>query len=345
MKAVVFHEHGGTDQLHLEEVAEPSLAASECLIRVRAAGCNYNDIWARRGLPGMKIILPHVSGSDAAGEVAAVGPEVRSLKVGQRVMVHPGLSCRICQACTSGNEMFCRDFKIWGFQTGPNDGAYAEMARLPEANLLPIPESLSFEEAASLPLVLETTWRMLVTRAQIAAGDVVLIWGGAGGLGVMAIQVCRLWGAVPVAVVSSDEKAGLARSLGATHVIDRTKEDVVARTREITGRRGVDIVFEHVGDATWPQSAAALKWGGTIVVCGGTTGFNAATDLRFLWNKQQNYLGSHLGTKAELVEALRFVSSGQIKPVVDQVFPLGEAAQAQTRMESDAAAGKLILVP
>jgi NADPH:quinone reductase-like Zn-dependent oxidoreductase len=345
LKAIVFHEHGETDKLRYEDIDEPQPGPNECLIRVRAAGCNYNDIWARRGLPGVKIILPHVSGSDAAGEVIATGSEVRSVKAGDRVLVHPGLSCRICEACTSGNEIFCREFKIWGFQTGPNDGSYAELARLPEANLIPMPQSLSFEEAASLALVLETAWRMLVTRARIAPGELVLIWGAAGGLGVMAIQICRLFNAIPIAVVSSDEKASLVRSLGAEHVIDRGKEDLPARVREISGRRGVDTVFEHVGEATWGQSVAALKWGGTIVVCGATTGYEATTDLRFLWNKQQNHLGSHLGTKSELLEALRFVESGQIKPVIDRVFPLAEAAVAQERMESDKAAGKLILVP
>jgi len=342
---MVFRDHGEVDQLHLEEIPEPTIGPNDCLIRVRAAGCNYNDIWARRGLPGMKIIMPHVSGSDAAGEVVGVGSEVASVKAGDRVLVHPGLSCRVCEACTSGNELFCREFKIWGFQTGPNDGAHAELAKLPAVNLIPMPANLSFEQAASLPLVLETAWRMLVTRARIAPGDFVLIWGGAGGLGVMAVQICLLFNARPIAVVSSDEKAALVRSLGAEHVIDRRTEDVLARVREITGRRGVDIAFEHVGEATWAQSLQSLKWGGTIVVCGATTGFDAPTDLRFLWNKQQNHLGSHLGTKAELLAALRFVESGQIRPVIDQVLPLADAAQAQTRMESDQAAGKLILVP
>jgi len=342
---MVFRDHGEVNQLHLEDIAEPTIGPNDCLIRVRAAGCNYNDIWARRGLPGMKIILPHVSGSDAAGEVVASGSEVTSLKPGDRVLVHPGLSCRACEACTSGNELFCRDFKIWGFQTGPNDGGYAELAKLPAVNLIPMPANLSFEQAASLPLVLETTWRMLVTRARLAPGDFVLIWGAAGGLGVMAIQICLLFNAKPIAVVSSAEKAALVRTLGAEHVIDRKTEDALARIREITGRRGVDIAFEHVGEATWSQSVQALKWGGTIVVCGATTGFDAPTDLRFLWNKQQNHLGSHLGTKAELLAALQFVESGQIKPVIDQVLPLTEAGQAQTRMESDQAAGKLILTP
>jgi alcohol dehydrogenase len=345
MKAVVFHEHGDTDQLRYEEIADPAPGPNECVIRVRAAGCNYNDIWARRGLPGVKIILPHVSGSDAAGEIVATGSEVRTLKAGDRVLVHPGLSCRLCEACTSGNEIFCRDFKIWGFQTGPNDGSYAEFARLPEANLIPMPGSLSYDQAASFALVLETAWRMLVTRARIAPGELVLIWGAAGGLGVMAIQICRLFNAIPVAVVSSEAKAKLVRELGAEHVIDRGREDVPGRVREISGRRGVDTVFEHVGEATWQQSVAALKWGGTIVVCGATTGYEATTDLRFLWNKQQNHLGSHLGTKSELMAALRFVETGQIKPVIDRVFPLTEAASAQDRMESDQAEGKLILTP
>jgi alcohol dehydrogenase len=345
VQAIVFHEHGGPEQLKLQEIADPQPGPNDCVIRVRATGCNYNDIWARRGLPGVRIILPHVSGSDAAGEVIAAGSEVRNLSAGDRVLVHPGLSCRTCEACVAGNEILCREFRIWGFQTGPNDGGYAELARLPAANLIRVPDSLSFEEAASLPLVLETAWRMLVTRAQIAPGQFVLIWGGAGGLGVMAIQICRLFNAVPIAVVSGERKAGLARSLGAEHVIDRRSTDVLEAVRGITDRRGVDVVFEHVGEATWEQSVAALKWGGTIVVCGATTGFEAKTDLRFLWNKQQNYLGSHLGTKAELLAALRFVESGRIRPVIDRTYPLAAAAEAQQRIEADEAEGKLVLIP
>jgi len=352
MKAVVFEQHGGPEVLQYADIPEPEPKPFEVLIEVRAAGANFNDIWARRGMPGMKVIFPHVAGSDVAGIVRAVGSEVSgkgfgssSVAVGDEVVVHPGLSCRICDMCTSGQEFFCRQFLIWGFQSGPNDGGHSEFVTMPAANVLPKPKNLSFEEAASMPLVLETAWRMLVTRAQIQAGENVLIWGGVGGLGVMAIQICRMFGANPIPVVGGAQKVALAQQLGAEHVIDRTSEDVVARVKELTRKVGVDVVFEHSGQDTWPASMAALRWGGRLVVCGASTGFEAVTDLRFLWNKQQNLMGSHLSTKAELAAALRAVEAGHIKPVVDHVFPLSEVARAQQLMEDLKVQGKLVYAP
>lgn len=345
MKAVVFHEHGGFDKLKYQEVPEPQISPGEVLIKVRAASANYNDVWARQGLPGMDITLPHISGSDIAGEVVGVGQEVKSVSLGDEVVVHPGISCRRCYACTMGEEFFCREFKIWGFQTGPLDGGHAEYAKLPEVNLVPKPKNLSWEEAASLPLILETVWRMLVTRARISAGDFVLIWGAGGGLGSMAVQVCRLFGGRAIAVAASEEKLAYAAALGAEFTINRKEQDVYQEVRRITDRRGVDIVFEHVGEATWTESVRTMRWGGTLVVCGATTGFDAPTDLRFLWNKQLTFMGSHLGSKAELVKALRFVERGEIKPVVSNVFPLKDVAMAQEMMESDTVIGKVVYVP
>jgi alcohol dehydrogenase len=261
------------------------------------------------------------------------------------VVVHPGLSCRICDACTAGEEFFCRQFLIWGFQTGPNNGGHSELVALPAANVLPKPANLTHEEAASMPLVLETAWRMLVTRARVQAGENVLIWGGVGGLGVMATQICLLFGATPIPVVGGADKVAKAHELGAEHVIDRKSEDVLARVKEITGRVGADVVFEHSGQDTWPTSIAALRWGGRVVVCGASTGFEAMTDLRFLWNKQQNLLGSHLSSKAELAAALRAVEAGHIKPVIDHVFELSEVPKAQRLMEDLKVQGKLVYVP
>lgn len=345
MKAVVFEGHGGTEVLQYMDVPEPQIDATEVLIRVEASGCNYNDIWARRGLPGVEITLPHISGSDAAGEVIEVGSEVNSVKVGDQVMVHPGLSCRTCEMCTSGQEFFCRRFRIWGFQTGPLDGGHAQYAKLTEVNLIPKPTGLSFEEAASLPLILMTVWRMLVSRAHIQAGDHVLIWGGAGGLGSMAIQVCNLFGAKAIAVVSSEEKAKYAADLGASWCINRTTQDVTNEIKKITNRRGADIVFEHTGKATWKQSIAALKRGGSLVTCGATSGFMGETDIRFLWNKQMSFYGSHMASKGELLHAMKFVESGQIKPLVNRVLPLRDAAKAQSLMEEGKVMGKIVLVP
>jgi alcohol dehydrogenase len=352
MKAVVFEEHGGPEVLRYTDIPDPAPGPYEVLIEVKAAGANFNDIWARRGMPGMKVVFPHVSGSDVAGVVRAVGDEVSGegfgsapVAVGDEVVVHPGFSCRVCEMCTSGQEFFCRRFRIWGFQTGPNDGGHSELVTVPAANAVPKPARLSFEEAASLPLTLETAWRMLVSRARVQAGEHVLIWGGVGGLGVMAIQICRMFGANPIPVVGGAEKVALAERLGATDVIDRTSADVAAEVRRITGKAGVDIVFEHTGEETWPVSIAALRWGGRLVVCGASTGFAASTDLRFLWNKQQNLLGSHLSNKAELVAALRAVEAGHIEPVVGETLALSEVPRGQALMEEFRVQGKVVYVP
>jgi len=284
--------------------------------------------------------------------VAALGSEVTgtgfgssSLQVGDEVVVHPGLSCRTCDFCVTGQEFFCRQFRIWGFQSGPNDGGHSEYVTMPAVNVLPKPSNLSHEEAASMPLVLETAWRMLVSRAKVQPGEHVLIWGGVGGLGTMAIQICRMFGANPIPVVGSAQKVAKAEQLGAVNVIDRSSQDVVAEVKAITGKAGADIVFEHSGQETWPTSMAALRWGGRLVVCGASTGFEAVTDLRFLWNKQQNLLGSHLSNKAELSAALRAVESGAIKPVIDRVLPLSDVASGQQLMEDLQVQGKVVYVP
>ena len=352
MKAVVFEEHGGTEVLSYMDIPEPEPGPYEVLIEVKAAGANFNDIWARRGMPGMKVIFPHVSGSDVSGVVAALGSEVTgtgfgssSLQVGDEVVVHPGLSCRTCDFCVTGQEFFCRQFRIWGFQTGPNDGGHSEYVTMPAVNVLPKPSNLSHEEAASMPLVLETAWRMLVSRAKVQPGEHVLIWGGVGGLGTMAIQICRMFGANPIPVVGGPQKVAKAEQLGAVNVIDRSSQDVLAEVKAITGKAGVDIVFEHSGQETWPTSVAALRWGGRVVVCGASTGFEAVTDLRFLWNKQQNLLGSHLSNKAELSAALKAVEAGSIKPVIDQVMSLSEVGKGQQLMEDLKVQGKVVYVP
>ncbi len=346
MQAVAFEEHGGPEVLELKDVPDPSPGPGEVLVRVRATSANFNDIWARRGEPeSMRYILPHISGSDAAGVVEAVGEGVTTASTGDEVLIHPGQSCRVCEACTGGEEFFCRRFRIWGFQTGPLDGGHAELARVQEAQVVPKPATLSYEEAASLPLVLETAWRMLVTRARVRPGDRVLIWGGAGGLGTMAIQICRAAGAEPIPVVSSGAKAAFCRELGAEEVIDRSSQDVVEEVRRISAKRGVDVVFEHTGQETWPTSVQALRWGGTLVVCGATTGYEAPTDLRFLWNKQQAHLGSHLASRAELEEALRLVAAGAIRPVIGEVLPLKDVAKGQELMESRQVMGKIVYVP
>jgi NADPH:quinone reductase-like Zn-dependent oxidoreductase len=345
MKAVVFDQHGGPEVLHYRDLPVPKLSSGEVLIQVKATACNYNDIWAREGVPGKEFLLPHISGSDVAGVVEEVGSDVRSIRPGDEVVVFCGISCHLCEFCARGNPTLCKDFKIWGFETGPLDGGHAEYVKLPEFNVMPKPQNLSWEEAASFPLVLVTAWRMLVSRAKVKAGDFVLIWGSAGGLGTMAIQICRVFGGRAIAIASSEERLELAYNLGAEFLINRNKQRIVREVSKITNRQGVDIAFEHVGAASWKTSTLALKWGGTIVTCGATTGFDAAIDIRFLWNKEQNYLGSHLGNKAELLEAMRFVKSGQIKPVISEVLPLKEIVRAQEKFTNGESVGKIVLIP
>jgi alcohol dehydrogenase len=345
MRAIVFDQHGGTEVLQRREVPIPQVRADEVLLRIHAIGVNYNDVWARRGMPGMDVIMPHISGSDAAGIVEAIGSEVETVKIGDRVLVNGSFSCRSCAECMRGNPFHCPSYRIWGFQTGPLQGAQAEYACVPAANVVAAPENLSWTDAASLPLVLVTTWRMLTVRARISPGDYVLVWGGAGGLGAMAIQICRLFGAHPIAVANTDEKLDFCRSLGASYLINRARQRVVREVQKITERRGVDLVFEHVGEATWEASINALKWGGSIVVCGATTGFVAKVDLRYLWNKQQMYIGSHYGTVAELSDAMAFVQRGLIKPVVMEVLPLEDVARTHEKLERGEVMGKLVLVP
>jgi NADPH:quinone reductase-like Zn-dependent oxidoreductase len=345
MKAVVFDHHGGTEVLGLREIPVPTPGPNDALVRIKAAGFNFNDVWGRRGLPGMDFHLPHISGSDASGVVVAVGSEVRTVKPGDEVIANGAFACHQCPACLRGDLFVCRDFRIWGFQTGPLQGAQAQYGVVPAAELLPKPPNLSFAEAASLPLCLVTAWRMLVVRARIQPGDFVLIWGGAGGLGTMAIQICNLFGARAIAVVASEEKAEHCRKLGAEFVLNRKTQRLIREIQRITDKRGVDVVFEHVGQSTWETSSMALRWGGTIVICGATSGFTGTIDFRFLWNKQQNYLGSHYGTTAELEQAMRFVASGKIRPVLHTTLPLAEVAKAHELLEADAVMGKVVLVP
>lgn len=345
MKAIVFDRHGEVDVLQYKEVPLPEISSHEVLIRVKATAMNHNDLWGREGLPGMDFVFPHISGSDASGIVEAVGKEVSRIRVGDEVVVNGAFSCRSCPECLGGDPVLCQDFKIWGFQTGPLDGGQAEYGKVHEASLIRKPENLTWEEASSLPLVLVTAWRMLVTRAKIKPGDFVLIWGGTGGLGCMAIQICTLFRAHAIAIVSGEEKIRLAQDLGAEYVVDRKRQRILREVAKITNRRGVDVVFEHVGTDTWETSVHALKWGGTIVVCGATSGFKVTTDLRFLWFKQQKHLGCHYGSQAELVQAMKFVELGMIKPVVSEVLPLKDIVDGHRLMESGKLLGKIVLVP
>ena len=340
MKAIVFHRHGAPEVLQYEDRPEPAIGMNEVMVHVKACALNHLDLWVRRGIPHVPIPLPHIPGSDVAGEIAKVGAEVTTVHVGQKVVLAPGVTCGKCATCISGQDNRCRQFTNLGYMI---DGGCAEFVRCPEINCLPYPENLSFEEAASVPLVFQTAWHMLVSRAQLQPGEDVLILGAGSGVGSAAIQIAKFFGARVIATAGSDEKLAKARELGADQVINHKTQKIREEVRRITQNRGVDVVFEHVGTATWDDSLASLAPCGRLVTCGATTGFDAKVDLRFLFSRQLSLLGSYMGTKAELHTVMKLMSAGRLRPVVDRVFPLAEAAAAHAHLESGSQFGKVVL--
>jgi NADPH:quinone reductase-like Zn-dependent oxidoreductase len=340
MKAIVFDAHGGPEVLRYKDAPDPVVRANDVLVRVKACALNHLDLWVRRGIPGVTFPLPHIPGSDIAGEIAKIGADVTTVRVGQKVVLAPGVSCGKCAACVSGLDNRCRQFTNLGYMI---DGGCAEFVRAPEVNCLPYPENLSFEKAASIPLVFQTAWHMLVGRAELQPGEDVLILGAGSGVGSAAIQVAKFFGARVIATAGSSEKLEKAKELGADHFINHKTQKIREEVRRITGKRGVDVVFEHVGTATWDESIASLAPSGRLVTCGATTGYDAKIDLRFLFSRQLSLLGSYMGTKSELHTVMKLVAAGRLKPVVDRVFPLAEAAAAHAYLESSSQFGKVVL--
>jgi NADPH:quinone reductase-like Zn-dependent oxidoreductase len=340
MKAVRFHQFGGPEVLKYEEVPDARPREDQVLVRVKACALNHLDLWVRKGLPGVK--LPHINGSDVAGEVVEVGSYVAGVKRGDRVLLAPMTFCNHCAQCTSGQQNFCREFSVLGYL---NDGGNAELIAVPEVNVIPIPGSLSYDQAASVPLVFLTAWHMLVSRARIKAGDSVLVLGGGSGVGSAAIQICKMLGATVIATAGDEAKLEKSRDLGADHVVNHYQQKIADEVRRITSKAGVDIVFEHVGAATWDDSIRSLRPGGTLVTCGATTGPDAKIDLRVLFARQISLLGSYMGTMGDLHEVLKHVFGGKLKPVVDRTFPLSEARAAHERLEKSEQFGKIVLSP
>ena len=340
MKAIVFTAHGGPEVLKYTDAPEPVVRPNEVLVRVKACALNHLDLWVRRGIPGVPFPLPHILGSDISGEIAQIGADVSTVRVGQKVVLAPGVSCGKCAFCVAGQDNRCRQFTNLGYMI---DGGCAEFARAPEVNCLPYPENLTFEEAASIPLVFQTAWHMLLSRAELQPGEDVLVLGAGSGVGSAAIQIAKFFGARVIATASNDDKLQKAKQLGADHLINHKSQKIRDEVRRITNKRGVDVVFEHVGTATWDDSLASLAAGGRLVTCGATTGYDAKVDLRFLFSRQLSLLGSYMGTKSELFSVMRLVASGRFKPIVDRVFPLAEAAAAHTYLESSSQFGKVVL--
>jgi crotonyl-CoA carboxylase/reductase len=367
MKAVVIRkEREGAPEksMQIEEVPVPEPGPNECLVLVMAAGVNFNGVWAAQGKPISVFRMHkepfHIAGSDASGIVWKVGKEVRRWKPGDEVVIHCNQSCGQCPECNGLDPMACSEQKIWGYET--SWGSFAQFTKVQAQQLVNKPKLLGWEEAASYGLTYFTAYRMLVGRAQVKPGDNVLVWGAAGGLGIFAIQICKILGANPIAVVSSPDKYDLVRSLGAEGVVNRKEfafafrpnetpeqtkrrldetKRLGAEIRRLTGGRDPDVIFEHVGQETFPASVFLCKRFGKIVICGATSGFNLEFDVRYLWMRQKEILGSHFANAYQAERANELVATGKIKPVLDQVFDFAETPHAHQLMMENKHKGKL----
>ena len=340
MKAVRIHEFGGPEVLRYEDVPNPKLRQDQVLVRVKACALNHIDLWIRKGLPGVN--LPHILGADIAGEIAEVGEYVTAFKPGQRVLLAPMHFCNRCAKCVAGLQNQCPEFTVFGNRV---DGGNCELIAVPAVNVIPIPNDLDFNQAASVPLVFTTAWHMLVERGRIRPGQTVLVLGASSGVGIAAIQVAKLFYARVIATAGSETKMEKALALGADYVINHYQQKISEEVRKLTNKEGVDIGIEHVGTATWDESMKCLKPGGTLVTCGATTGFDARIDLRFLFSRQLSLLGSYMGTMSELHEVLSHIFAGRLKPVVDRAFPLNETRAAHEYLENSQMFGKVVVNP
>lgn len=342
MKAIVFERCGGPEVLELRDVPEPVLRPDEVRIGVKACGINHLDLWVRRGLPGLDPEMPHIPGNDVVGVALEVGAAVRHVRPGDRLLVNPTLSCGQCPACLKGDDNLCRQHDVLGRR---RNGGYAEQVAVPGANCLAFPEKLEWAEAAAVPLVFLTAWHMLVGRAQVRPGEDVLICGASGGVGTAAVQVTKLLGARVIATAGSAERCARVRALGADETIDHSREDIAARARDLTGRKGVEVAFEHVGGAVFEAAVKALARDGRLVTCGATIGHEVKFDLNLLFGRHLAVFGSWMSRRGELAEVLKFVADGRLKPVVEAVLPLAEARRAHELLEARRVFGKVVLVP
>jgi NADPH:quinone reductase-like Zn-dependent oxidoreductase len=340
MKAVRIHQFGGPEVLQYEDVLDPEPRKHQVLVRVRACAMNHLDLWVRKGLPGVN--LPHIPGSDIAGEIVEVGEYITDFKTGQRVIVAPMHFCNRCPKCVAGLQNQCREFTVLGNGV---DGGDCELIAVPAVSVIPIPDKLDFNEAASVPLVFLTAWHMLTGLAKIRPGQTVLVLGANSGVGIAAIQIAKLFHGRVITTAGDERKMQRARELGADHVINHYQQKISEEVRKITNKEGVDIVIEHVGPATWDESVRSLKPGGTLVTCGATTGPKVDLELRFLFSRQLSLLGSYMGTMSELYEVLGHVFAGRLKPVIDRVFPMKDIRAAHEYMEKSQMFGKIVLTP
>lgn len=340
MRAALFRRHGAPEVMEVAEVPTPAPGPGQVLVRIHAAALNHIDLWLRRGLPSMRVALPHVPGGDGCGAVAALGPGVTGVREGDRVVVSPGLSCGRCARCQTGQDQLCAEFRLVGEEGW---GCEAEYVAVPAANVVAAPAGVADELLAAVPTVYMTAWHMLVDRAHVAPGDVVLVQGAGAGVGVAAIQIAKLHGARVIAVAGSDAKLARARAVGADDGVNHRVADVVAETRRLTGGRGADVVFEHTGAETFPVSVRACGKGGRIVTCGATAGHEPVLNLRHVFWRQLAILGSTLAPKGTLHRVLDLVAAGRLRPVVDRVLPLDRVADGHRAIEAREVFGKVVL--
>jgi NADPH:quinone reductase-like Zn-dependent oxidoreductase len=340
MRAMALKAHGGLDRLELMDLPRPDPGPGQVLIRVKACALNHLDLFVREGWPGLDLGMPHILGSDISGVVERWGEGVEGLKAGQPVVINPGLSDRTCEYCRRGEDSLCVDYKIVGEHI---PGGYAEFVAVPADNVIPIPAGQAFEEVAAVPLVFMTAWRMLIHRAKLKPAEDVLVVGIGGGVSSAAIQVAKVAGARVFAVSRSEQKLKRAEELGAEILIDSSRGDFSEEVWKQTNKRGVDVVVENVGEATWKQSVRSLALGGRLVTCGATTGPRGEVDIRRLFWRQLSLIGSTMGSHTDLTDVLKLVWSGRLRPVVDSIFPLEEAREAQKRLEAAEQFGKIVL--
>ncbi|HBG27184.1 MAG: hypothetical protein A2Y10_07415 [Planctomycetes bacterium GWF2_41_51] len=341
MKAVLLKKHGGLENLVIEEVPEPVPKDNEVIIKIHSAALNHLDIWVRQGADGRKIALPHIPGSDGAGTIIEKGAKVVGLKIDDKVIINPGLSCGICEQCQHGQQSQCRSFGIIGMSI---NGTFAEKIAVPFENVNPKPEHLNLDEAAALTLTFLTAWRMLFSRAWLKPGETVLIHGIGGGVATSCLQLAKLAGAVVIITSSSDNKIEKAKKIGADYGINyKTDSDISKNILEITNGKGVDIIADSVGAATWPINFNVASKGARIVLCGVTTGAQAQTNLQYLYWNQLNILGSTLGSHSEMKEMLKAISAAKLKPVIDSIEPIKNIVKAMDKMEKSDQFGKIVL--
>ncbi len=346
MKATVFHKHGPPDVLSYEDFESPKVHPNQVLVKVKGVALNHLDLFVRSGIPGLSLKMPHILGSDISGEIVELGSDVRdSLGVGQKILVDPGISCGVCEFCIRGEESLCLTYGILGEHSR---GGYADYIAIDQQNVIPIPESARIDlvEVAALPLTLMTAWRLLITKAKIKPGDDLLIIGIGGGVALAALQIAKAAGARVIVTSSSDEKLEKSVSLGAEATINHsTTPEYHKELYQFTKTRGVDVVLDSVGQATWARSLKSLRKGGKLVTCGATSGSTAETNLNLIFWKQLEILGSTMGSRDELRTALKLVWSGKVKPIVDRIFPLSKARDAHEVLERGEQFGKIVLRP